>query len=171
VSHLAAAGEPYADVAPDAERVAATLGRAVRTSSMGRLFDAVAALIGIATHSVFEGQAAMQLEALARGAEPESAYPFELAADELVVAPMIRAIARDVRMHVSPARIARRFHTTVVELAANACAQIARGEGLRDVLLSGGCFQNAILANELPARLRVLGLVPHVQRRVPPNEA
>jgi hydrogenase maturation protein HypF len=170
VSHLAAAGEPYADFAPDAERVAATLGRAMRTSSMGRLFDAVAALIGIATHSVFEGQAAMQLEALARTAGPEAAYPFELAADELVVAPMIRAISRDVRMHVAPARIARRFHTTVVELAANACAQIARGEGLRDVVLSGGVFQNAILGNELPARLRALGLVPHVQRRVPPND-
>ena len=73
-------------------------------------------------------------------------------------------------MHVAPARIARRFHTTIVELAANACAQIARGEGLRDVVLSGGVFQNAILANELPTRLRALGLVPHVQRRVPPND-
>jgi hydrogenase maturation protein HypF len=170
VSHLAAAGEPYADIAPDAERVAATLGRAVRTSSVGRLFDAVAALVGVAAHSVVEGQAAMQLEALARGTEPEGAYPFELAADELVVAPMIRAIVRDVRMHVAPARIARRFHTTIVELAANACAQIARGEGLRDVVLSGGVLQNAVLANELPVRLRALGLVPHVHRRVPPND-
>jgi len=170
VAHLAAAGEAYADIHPDADKVAALLPRATRTSSAGRLFDAVAVLAGIVMGSQYEGQAAMMLEALARGAEPEPAYPFELAGDELVVAPMIRAIVRDARKHVAPARIARRFHTTLVEMIGNACAQLARGEGLRDVVLSGGVFQNAILATEVPAKLRALGLVPHVHRRMPPND-
>ena len=170
VAHLAAAGEPYSDMHPDADRVAALCGRATRTSSAGRLFDAVAAIAGVSMSSAFEGQAAMLLEALARGVEPEPAYPFELAGEDIVVAPMIRAIARDARNHVAPARIARRFHTTLVELIGHACAQLAHGEGLRDVVLSGGVFQNAILASEVPARLRSLGLIPHVHRRMPPND-
>jgi hydrogenase maturation protein HypF len=170
VAYLAGAGEPYADVHPDAEHVAGLCGRAPRTSSMGRLFDAVAAIAGIVAHNAFEGHASMYLEGLARTAGPEPAYPFELSGDELVVTAMIRAIARDVAKAVSPARIARRFHTTIVELTAHACAQLAHGEGLRDVVLSGGVFQNAILAAELPARLRALGLVPHLQRRMPPGD-
>lgn len=170
VAHLAAAGESYADVHPDADRAAALLGRATRTSSAGRLFDAVAAIAGVASSSGYDGQAAMQLEALARRAEPEAAYPFELNGEELVIAPMIRAIAKDVRKHVAKERIARRFHSTLVELIAHACSQLARGEGLRDVVLSGGCFQNMILATEVPARLRAVGLVPHVHRRMPPND-
>lgn len=173
IAHLSAAGESYDFVAPDgadAGRIAALCGRAQRTASVGRLLDAVAAIAGISSSSSFEGQAAMQLESLARTVAAEPAYPFELAGDELIVAPMIRAIARDAHKAVAPARIARRVYTTLVELAANACAQLARGEGLRDVVLSGGVFGSAILANELPARLRALGLVPHLQRRVPPND-
>jgi len=170
VAHLAAAGESYADMHPDADRVAALLGRATRTSSAGRLFDAVAAIAGVAMSSAYEGQAAMQLEALARRVDPEGAYPFELSGEELVITPMIRAIAKDARKHVAKERIARRFHTTLVELIAHSCSQLARGEGLRDVVLSGGVFQNAILATEVPARLRAVGLVPHVHRRMPPND-
>jgi hydrogenase maturation protein HypF len=170
VAHLAEAGEPYADVHGDAERIAGLLGRATRTSSMGRLFDAVAALVGISTTSAFDGQPAMLLEALARSAVPEAAYPYELSGDEMVVGPMIRAIAKDVRKNVAAARIARRFHSTIVEMAANACAQLAAGEGLRDVVLSGDLFQNAILASEVPPRLQKLGLTPHVHGRVPPND-
>ncbi len=170
VAYLVAAGEPYADVHPEAERVAGLCGRATQTSSIGRLFDAVAAIAGVVMNSTFEGQPAMLLETLSRGVPQEPPYPFELAGDELVVVPMIRAIVRDVARAVSPARIARRFHTTLVELTAHACAQLAHGEGLRDVVLSGGVFQNAILATELPARLRALGLVPHLQRRLPPGD-
>lgn len=170
VSHLAAAGEPYADVHPDAERAAASLVRATQTSSAGRLIDAVTVIAGLAVSGAFPGHAGMLLEAAARGTAPEPAYPFELSNDEMVVAPMIRAIARDARMHVAPSRIARRFHTTLVEMIAHACAQLARGEGLRDVVLSGGVFQNAILATEVPARLRSMGLVPHVHRRMPTND-
>jgi hydrogenase maturation protein HypF len=170
VAHLAAAGEAYSDIHPDAEKVGTLLGRSPQTSSAGRLFDAVAVIAGVAMSSAFEGQPAMLLEAAARGAGPEPAYPFELAGDELIVTPMIRAIVKDARMHAGQARIARRFHTTLVEMIAHACAQLARGEGLRDVVLSGGVFQNAILAAEVPARLRAMGLVPHVHRRMPPND-
>jgi hydrogenase maturation protein HypF len=142
VAHLAAAGAPFSDVHADADNVASQLGRAAQTSSAGRLFDAVAVIAGVAMSSAFEGQPAMLLEAAARGAGAEPAYPFELAGDQLIVAPMIRAIVKDARMHAGQSRIARRFHTTLVEMIAHACAQLARGEGLRDVVLSGGVFQN-----------------------------
>jgi hypothetical protein len=91
-------------------------------------------------------------------------------ADILDTLPIIHAVVRDRARGVSPAVIARRFHNTLVELAARACVELARREGVRDVVLSGGVFANSILANELPARLRAFGLVPHLPRRVPPND-
>jgi len=112
----------------------------------------------------------MQLEAHARRVRDAAIYPFELAGDALVVAPMIAAIVRDRAADERRAVIARRFHSTLVELVARACLRVSRAEGIADVVLSGGVFQNAILAAEVPARLAELGLVPHVHRRVPPND-
>ena len=165
VAHLVAADEPYDMIdEPRAAAVAALSGAlAPPTSSIGRLFDAVAAITGIARHAAYEGHAAMLLEAAARSVAPDSCYPLELA-------PMIRAVAGDVRRGVARAVIARRFHSTVIELAAHAAEQVARAERVRDVVLSGGVFQNAILAEELPRRLAHAGLRPHVHRRVPPND-
>ncbi|MEO8699867.1 MAG: carbamoyltransferase HypF [Kofleriaceae bacterium] len=174
VAYLCEAGESVDLIATrigsDTHAVAALCGGAPRTSSAGRLFDAVASLLGICDRSDYEGQAAMRLEALARGERDAGSYPIEIAGPVLDTLPVIRAVLRDVERGVSPGQIARRFHTTLVELAAAACIRIARVEAIEHVALTGGVFQNAILANELPRRLRAAGLVPHVHRRVPTND-
>jgi hydrogenase maturation protein HypF len=174
IAHLHAAGVSLRGDA-DHERIAALCGArtlAPPTSSVGRLFDAVAAMAGVAPSGqvAYEGQAAMELEALARCEPDRGAYPFAITDGKLVVASAIRAIASDVRAGVPAATIARRFHSTVVALVTAACDQLARAEHVTNVTLSGGVFQNAILADELPRRLAEVGLHAHVHRRVPPND-
>ncbi|MFL5802933.1 MAG: carbamoyltransferase HypF [Roseiflexaceae bacterium] len=140
-------------------------------SSLGRLFDAVAALLGLRDEVLYEGQAAIELE---MSAEPdECAYPFAIGAGRLAtldVAPMIRAIVEELRRGVPVARIAGRFHRTVAELLAAACLHVREQTGLTSVALSGGSFQNRILLEQLVARLSEMGFQVYLNRRVPPND-
>ncbi len=165
--------------APTLRIVRAMLERRVNlpmTSSAGRLFDAVAALARVRDCVSFEGQAAMELEWLAANVAPDGAYPFDLlpAGDEdpLVIdtRPLVRAAARDASAGVAAGRIARRFHTTLVELIAAVCAHIRRATGLAAVALSGGVFLNALLTSEAVARLTNDGFRVYRHRRVPPND-
>lgn len=144
-----------------------------QTSSMGRLFDAVAALAGIRQKATFEGQAALALEQAARGAPKKEPYPFPLrheGAERPVVAdwgPLIAAVKRDVRAGQSTASISVRFHEALVELL----VAVAREMGFGQVALSGGCFQNQLLLSRAIDRLRSAGFDPLVHRYVPPNDA
>jgi hydrogenase maturation protein HypF len=150
------------------------------TSSAGRLFDAVAALAGVRNQVSYEGQAAVELESLAMDAPSDHSYPFELSlagadkmADptwEIDTRPMIREVASDVAGGVSPALIARRFHTTVVDLIAAVCGRIREVSGVGCVVLSGGVFLNALLVGEATARLTGDGFRVYRHRRVPPND-
>ncbi|HJT78759.1 MAG TPA: hypothetical protein VJ739_16260 [Gemmataceae bacterium] len=134
-----------------------------RTSSAGRLFDAVAALIGLRDRVRYEGQAAVELEWLATGTRPDGTYPFELSLPgsgapgeaPLVVdtRPLIGAVAQEVAKGADPARVARRFHTTLVEIIAVVCGRVREAAGLAGVVLSGGVFLNALLTGEVSARL------------------
>jgi hydrogenase maturation protein HypF len=133
---------------------------APRTSSAGRLFDAVASLLGLRDRSSFEGQAAMELELAAESDPSDGAYPMEIRDGVLDWEPMIRALLEDRR------QAAARFHNTL----ARAIAAVARGAGERRVLLTGGCFQNRLLTERAAAALRDAGLEPHWHRRVPPND-
>jgi hydrogenase maturation protein HypF len=135
----------------------------VRTSSAGRLFDAVASLLGVCQVMRHEGQAAMRLEALAREGEAEP-YPFRWEGPELDWAPMIQALleARE------PAAVAAaRFHATLAAMMAAA----AQREGLHDVCLSGGCFQNRRLLAAAQTRLGAAGFRVWRHRDLPPNDA
>ena len=134
----------------------------VRTSSAGRLFDAVAALLGVCQTMSHEGQAAMRLEALA-GAEAEP-YPFGWAGNALDWAPMIAAL---LRFREPAEAAAARFHATLVEMMVAA----AKREGVRDVCLSGGCFQNRRLLSGALRRLREEGFRVWRHREIPPNDA
>jgi len=140
-------------------------------SSLGRLFDAVAALLALRDEALYEGQAAIELEMLA---EPgDRIYPFALGAGQpalLDVAPTIRAIVDDLRQGVSIPQIAGRFHRSVAELLAAACARARAQSGLGDVALSGGVFQNWLLLEQLVARLEETGFRVLLNRRVPPND-
>ena len=139
------------------------------TSSMGRLFDAVAALLGLFTVCTFEGQAAMALEHCAMEARDQRAYPFPLSdrAPRLADwAPLLQAILDDRRRGVATPVIARRFHNSLIELALG----IAEGAGIGLVALTGGCFQNALLSSELSDRLERGHYAVHEPRHVPPND-
>jgi hydrogenase maturation protein HypF len=179
------------------------------TSSLGRLFDAVAALCGLGTQSSFEGQAAMALEFTAAEYE-RGAYPLPLcreAPDQPVPSPppatpppsigssqaggnmsplsdkwaapppspsplvadwepTLRAVLADLAQGVPVARISARFHNALVEMA----LAVARAGECRQVVLSGGCFQNALLSERIYHRLRQEGFEAYCHREVPPGD-
>lgn len=141
------------------------------TSSLGRLFDAVAALVGVRGEVLYEGQAAIELEMLA---EPDPRpYPFAVGDStpaRLDVLPMIRAIVEDLQRGERVPRIAGRFHSTVAEMLAAACVRVRDERGLERVALSGGVFQNRMLLEQLMTRLAAMGFAVYVNRRVPPND-
>ncbi len=154
--------------------------RAPPTSSVGRLFDAVASLAGIRDRVSYEGQAAIELEWLASGVRADGAYPFTLSdAPEdgtkpgpLVVdtRPLIAAVAADVADGVDAALIARRFHTTLVEVIVTVCKRIRQNMSLNAVVLSGGVFLNALLSSETMGRLGAEGFRAYRHCLVPPND-
>jgi len=143
------------------------------TSSAGRLFDAVASLLGLRDTADFEAQAAMELEALA---EPEAdrLYPVNitLAGEGVVVRTpdVIRGVVEDLLDEVAPARIAARFHATLAEVIARGCARIRAQRGLGRVALSGGVFQNMRLQHGAVARLEGAGFEVYTHHQVPPND-
>jgi hydrogenase maturation protein HypF len=145
-----------------------------QTSSMGRLFDAVAAIVCLQTEVQYEGQAAIELEALATTcADRVTNYPFLLHPDRpmrLDVAPVIDAIVKDIVRGVSPASIARRFHLTVTAMLADTCYDVRKQTGLNTVALSGGVFQNQLLLEQLITRLETMEFEVYINRRVPPND-
>lgn len=149
------------------------------TSSLGRLFDAVAALLGLLKDQqrLYEGQAALELEQLASTDKGVSiSYPFfihernEREPAELEVGPLIRALVDDIQRNVSRARIARRFHTSIAALLTSACVRAREQTGLNRVALSGGVAQNRLLLEDLLACLRSRDFQVYSNRRVPPND-
>jgi hydrogenase maturation protein HypF len=141
-----------------------------RTTSAGRLFDAVASLLGLRQVVHFEGQAAMELEFLTHGTPTDEVYPFSLSGRALPHvldwSAMIEAILQDVRQGTPRPLIATRFHNTLVEMMVG----VARAAGIERVALSGGCFQNAYLTERAVRRLREEGFRPYWHQRVPPND-
>lgn len=139
------------------------------TSSAGRLFDAVAALAGVRTHVSYEGQAAMQWEWLATDVPEAGRYPFEVA-ETIDTRPLIRSVVQDVRQAVPAPIIARRFHSTMVEIIIAVCQRIRSATGLDAVGLSGGVFLNALLTCETSERLQAAGFRVYQHRLVPPGD-
>jgi hydrogenase maturation protein HypF len=138
------------------------------TSSAGRLFDAVAALVGIRQQVTFEGQAAMELESLI---EPEvtAVYPFELSngvPQNIDWAPMIGEILVDLRKGISQGAIAAKFHNTLADVIVEVARQVVTPK----VVLTGGCFQNRYLLEQAVQRLSQAGFKPYWHQRVPPND-
>jgi hydrogenase maturation protein HypF len=143
---------------------------APRTSSAGRLFDAVAALAGIRQRVRYEGQAAMELEFALEDAGTDESYPLPLATGgeprHLDWIPMIRAIVEDVRSGCGAGLVSARFHNA---MAASIVA-VAGFVGLERVVLSGGCFQNRYLLERTVTGLARAGFRPTWPQRVPPND-
>ncbi|HIJ80787.1 MAG TPA: carbamoyltransferase HypF [Desulfuromonadales bacterium] len=156
------------------------------TSSCGRLFDAVAALLGVRRTVSYEGQAAIELEALAETAETECKstmsplsqggsffYTFEKtgnAAFHIDFSPMFREILNAIASGTSTATIAGRFHITLAAATTEVCQQISRGTGFDRVVLSGGVFQNRLLSEMVYTALHKKGFQVFTHRLVPPND-
>jgi len=146
-----------------------------QTSSLGRLFDAVAALLsGMQTEVLYEGQAAIELEALATTCSDRvTGYPFLLHEGQpmqLDVAPLIDAVVKDILQAVPAASIAKRFHLTVAEMLTAACCEVRKQVGLNRVALSGGVFQNQLLLEQLVTCLEAMEFQVYINRCVPPND-
>lgn len=146
------------------------------TSSAGRLFDAVAALLQLpSTERVtYEGQAAVELELAAGMIRAEAAYPLPLRTNGetlvLETAGLIRGLVDDRLAGRSDGEIAARFHASVAAGVAASCCQLAETLDIHAVALSGGVFQNRLLTEQVRELLLDHGLVVYTHRRVPPND-
>lgn len=163
----------------------------VPTSSMGRLFDAVASLAGVRQRVEYEAQAAIELEAAARSYVGDGClgtgrrdvradgYAFGISADrprgetaELVAdpAPMLAALVSDVTAGVARELIAARFHQSVITTVRQLCASARERHGLETVALSGGVFANTVLSTGCARALTTDGFTVLRHHRVPPND-
>ena len=145
------------------------------TSSCGRLFDAVAALLNIRHIVSYDGQAAIELEALAETSDDGLALPYEIERStehllQVDFTSLFPAILRHMRAGVSTATIARRFHASVAQASVETCSHIARDSGLKRVVLSGGVFQNRLLSEMIYTGLTGAGLQVFTHRLTPPND-
>jgi hydrogenase maturation protein HypF len=146
---------------------------APRTSSTGRLFDAVAALCGLHLESQFEAQAAMGLEMAAGASSDGELWPVVIdSADELILDPslFIRPVVQNLAEGVGVTTVAMRFHRTLAEALVRWCVMARERTGLTTVAASGGSMQNRLLAEVLVGRLGEEGFRVLVNRQVPPND-
>ncbi len=151
----------------------------VPTSSMGRLFDAVSSLLGLRHDATYEAEAAMELQwaaeaAMARGPGTSWRYGFSLTQSatgiELEPAPVLRALLADLRAGVAVDAIAAGFHTAVAVAVGDAASAVRARTGLETVALSGGVFQNTLLAGLARRELESRRFTVLTHRHVPPND-
>jgi hydrogenase maturation protein HypF len=139
------------------------------TSSMGRLFDAAAALAGVRQKVNYEGQAAIEFEALADPAEA-GIYPFGLGQDRIGLQPGIEALLKDVMDGVPISKISARFHNGLAESVREICLKIRSETGIDGVALSGGVWQNITLLGRTLSLLKTSGFRVYIHREVPAND-
>jgi hydrogenase maturation protein HypF len=145
------------------------------TSSVGRLFDAVASMTGLRQRAAFEGQAAMELEFAIHGCMSNRSYSFRLmhhanhsapAALRVDWEPMVQEILEDIEAGTATAEIAGAFHNTLTEIIVDVAKQV----GVTRIVLTGGCFQNKYLTERTVQRLEAEGFRPYWHQRIPPND-
>jgi hydrogenase maturation protein HypF len=139
------------------------------TSSIGRLFDAVSALVGVRQSVRYEGQAAIELEAAADPDE-QGAYAFRLEADIIHPKPVLDKVLADWREGNPVSRISARFHNAVANLVFDICQSARRLYGVNTVAISGGVWQNQLLLQRVVPRLEQNGFHPLLHTILPPND-
>jgi len=151
------------------EKMLAQRINTVDTSSCGRLFDAVSAILGLRLEANYEGQGAMELEAISADVpmDADNVYPFDIADEDVDFRETIRQIARDA---AQPGLAAGRFHNTLAAAITEVCRRIAARVRLTRVCLSGGTFQNILLLGKTSTLLRKAGFEVYLQSQVPPND-
>ncbi|WP_309735002.1 carbamoyltransferase HypF [Chamaesiphon sp. OTE_75_metabat_556] len=144
-----------------------------RTSSVGRLFDAIASLLGLCQNITFEGQAAMQLEYAIDGCTTDAIYPYLIHDRPLQFdyVPMVRAILQDLDDRVSPAIISATFHNTLVAgLIDITCRLRNQYPEMKKVVLTGGCFQNRYLLERSSEQLQRHDFLVGYHHQLPSND-
>lgn len=153
-------------------KLAQTGFNAPLTSSAGRLFDAVAALVGFTGRASYEGQAACELEGLAKHYQGEP-YSFSISAEKpfrVVLDGMIREMIADMSRGTNRGIIAGKFHKTVTRMIRESCTRISANLHIKEIALSGGVFQNKILFESVWEELEQSGLKPLTNQAVPVND-
>jgi len=140
------------------------------TTSMGRLFDAVASIIGLNHKISYHAQAAIALEQLARKSEVSKSYPFVISNNMIYQLPIIDRIVDDVLIEVPGEVIAKKFHNTIEDIVVEAALVLKEETGISHVALSGGVFQNAILLENTFHKLQEKGFIPLIHQIVPSND-
>lgn len=143
-----------------------------QTSSMGRLFDCVAAMLGLFPRITFEAQSAMALEFLCADAPTEkvASYPYELKGCDINIVPLIRAVSKDILNGISKNVIAEKFHNSIIDFTVEAVREISKDTGLKKIVLSGGVMQNVILLKGLIDLLTKEGLSVFYPKELPAND-
>jgi len=143
------------------------------TSSIGRLFDAVSALLGIRGRATFEGQAASDLEMMA-GNGKENTYPFSIVEDGegrvVMVGELLGGIISDLRHGLPLSYISTRFHVTVALMISEMCQILRQETGINKVALSGGVFQNRLLLKKAVSGLETQGFAVFTAGQIPSND-
>jgi hydrogenase maturation protein HypF len=136
------------------------------TSSMGRLFDGIAAITNLSQIASFEGQAAMQLEFIIDRFLTEKSYPLIFQNNKIDWRSMLLDILDDLTNQVPVSMISRKFHNTLIDVIVS----IAQQMKVEKIVLTGGCFQNKYLTEKAIAKLRIAGFHPYWHHHLPPND-
>ena len=144
--------------------------RGIMTSSMGRLFDAVASILDVCHYNTYEGEAPMKLEALA-DENCERTYDYDIHNGEINVNPMIKEIVHDRLKKISKEEIASKFHFTIAQMIYDLCKKMSAISNIKDVALSGGVFQNSVLVKMVYKRFTHDEFRLYFNEKVPPNDA
>ncbi len=144
------------------------------TSSCGRLFDAVAALVGLRGKNAYEGQAAIELEMCRQRSGSAEGYPWGIRRENdpwiLETAGIVRGVVEDLGRGAGRGWISARFHRTLIQLFGGACSRAREETGIQEVALSGGCFQNMTLLAGMTQSLEDAGFTVYSHRLVPTND-
>jgi hydrogenase maturation protein HypF len=151
------------------QAIAVMLSRQINTpltSSVGRLFDAIASLLDLRHQASFEGQAAMELEFLLDRSALAEYYQFDARSTVIDWSPTIGAILQDLDRQLPLNWISTKFHNTLVEII----VAVAKQVGTSQIALTGGCFQNKYLTERAVHRLSAEGFDPYWHHHIPPND-
>ena len=139
------------------------------TSSMGRLFDAVASLIGLYQEINYEAQNAIRLEAIADSDE-DAAYGFPIQGSQILLKPIFEDILNDLRANLPQSTISAKFHNAVINLSLDVSERLRKETGIKTVAISGGVWQNKLLIKRIIPALEKAGFTPLWHHQVPTND-
>ncbi|MCA9915232.1 MAG: carbamoyltransferase HypF, partial [Anaerolineae bacterium] len=139
------------------------------TSSVGRLFDVISSLVGVCQGATYEGQAAIELEAIVDPTE-RGEYPLPQTAQGIDPTELLHAVLMDLQNGIAPENIAGRFHNSIAACIVRTCERLAQETGIREIVLTGGVFQNTTLLSKTAPLLETANLQVYTHRRVPPND-